>query len=1148
MKEHRVRYSVLVAALLSAAHGLYAAEQNEKVLFRADFEAATAADMWEVGRVAKDESADNGTMVLRTVGTGYGASIQSKFTRTPHFVVGKDTWLAFDYYMPEPIAFRCQVENKGKRADGKKKGNMRREITPVGGEWVHVSFPVHELYAANGSKVIEGDPIVYLNFFMDADPKGDPGLLIDNLTAVEKGVKKEAAPAVAPPAPVAVRPGDRTATRLLYSFEKGQELQELRAKAEGVDLIVVQDNGVTEGKNCSRLTMLKKGGWIDLYLGANAIRNWSDFDYFAMDVYTEDVGRHTLVLELWDQDSRNYATRCTLSGKPTHPGKQTLMWRINRAARNNKSEGLDWHEMEPKDKIQMDRLKKVKFIGTSMKDRDVVFWIDNLRLLQEDAAKPKITVWLPETAVAFDFDGLGNTTPGFKAAGPKTIFKEDEPGSFGFLNSAGLVSGGKGWPDGLTGKFVMAKKGEAFTFKANLPNGDYLVWLCAGKVIQPDMKNRHYLLRLNDAVLCDENPSFKTFCSEEYLYRFMWTPYSERQHAVWHNFIKRMYPATMRQVRVGDGALSLEVQNHFVSALIVVPADSKADFEKMTRQLQEKRIEGYYKPIYTPPQKKPARQAADGPYVAYVPLPWTGVGPSTGPTAKERERTKIVAAAARGQRVIMRLAVTPFEGLGKSQVKVAALTGPGTIPADAVTGYHLNHGSGVLLPSLELDMEKGITQCFWFWLKVPDNAAAGPYTGTFTFVPGQGAPTAVPVELEVYPFTLADILPVSYGMYYGGRSQPAFPEDVKREKLKQQLELMREIGFTAVQAGGPSTYADPDRGVVKLTLNTLFFDLAREVGMGRHPEQRLMVTSLGIGRVIGRRLPGPSHGYGTDRNPGIELKQPGFKDLAIKAYRQYKELLDATGMPYAIEVVDEPREMPNPWNRNLADTITYADLLHEGGLRGTFVTPMGDGSGGKDYTSLVDHIDIVSVHAYPASKGMIRGAREKNKILWLYNTGMDRYSWGFYSWRVGSTGRWEWHFCFGSGAGVGGYPNLEWYNPFGGLRGAAVNAPYWKYRGGVLFKPMFFNVAQGITDYAYLYTLEQAIEKNRGTGANKQTVDEATAFLDALKRVIPEFPKLKGMTSEEDGALVGMGIEGETKQQLDEWRTKIAQYLKVLLK
>ena len=170
--------------------------------------------------------------------------------------------------------------------------------------------------------------------------------------------------------------------------------------------------------------------------------------------------------------------------------------------------------------------------------------------------------------------------------------------------------------------------------------------------------------------------------------------------------------------------------------------------------------------------------------------------------------------------------------------------------------------------------------------------------------------------------------------------------------------------------------------------------------MGRHPKQYLMGEALGVGRGIGHRLIGEDGGLKIDRNPGLELRQPVFRDYFVNAMRQERDFIRRIGMPVALEVSDEPRENPNPWNRNLADSIAYGDLMREAGVV-SFITPMGDTESGKDYTVLADHVDIISTHAWKGSAGLIARTRAKGKTLWLYNTGMDRFSWGFYNWRRG---------------------------------------------------------------------------------------------------------------------------------------------------
>jgi len=320
-------------------------------------------------------------------------------------------------------------------------------------------------------------------------------------------------------------------------------------------------------------------------------------------------------------------------------------------------------------------------------------------------------------------------------------------------------------------------------------------------------------------------------------------------------------------------------------------------------------------------------------------------------------------------------------------------------------------------------------------------------------------------------------------------------------------------------------------------------DLAREVGMGRHPKQYQMGNTLGLARAIGRRVLGKSGGM-VDQQPGIELQQPEFRGYFMNALRQYRAVIEKSGLPVAVEIVDEPREVPNPWNRNLSDTITYAQMVRDAGLRG-FITPMADANAGKDYTVLADYADIVSVHAWKASEKLMAKSKENKATLWLYNTGMDRFSWGFYNWRAGSEGRWEWHFCWPEDTASGGYPGREWYNPFTGSHGMAPLAPA-NYSGGMLFNSAFLDVCEGINDYTYLFTLETTLDRCEKEGRHAAIVKDAKAFLDALRRVIPAIPGTKGLVNDTDGALVGLGISDESRLQAPQWRAKIAAFLRQL--
>ena len=77
----------------------------------------------------------------------------------------------------------------------------------------------------------------------------------------------------------------------------------------------------------------------------------------------------------------------------------------------------------------------------------------------------------------------------------------------------------------------------------------------------------------------------------------------------------------------------------------------------------------------------------------------------------------------------------------------------------------------------------------------------------------------------------------------------------------------------------------------------------------------------------------------------------------------------------------------------------------------------------------------------------------------------------------------------------------------------------------MLFQSKFLDVSEGITDYAYLITLNKAIQAAEKEGAHTAAVKEAKAFLAVLDRAIPALPDAKGLVNESDGVLRRHGRE-----------------------
>lgn len=776
-------------------------------------------------------------------------------------------------------------------------------------------------------------------------------------------------------------------------------------------------------------------------------------------------------------------------------------------------------------------------------------------------------VALPDGAIAFHFGG-------HKFANMRSVTSgtqySDQSG-YGFIQPHDMSNTGNyGWPTTFHQALVYPEKsGVDFQFKAKVAPGKYWAHLTYNPMIRPDMTDTRYQLKLNDWTIMDDDPTPEQFNGEKYLYRFLWTQYSERPDAIWNNYLRKMYISQTHEISATDGMVTLKGINQVLYALILVPAEKKADFDKLANTLEQQMLDSYHNGAYyaIPEHAKPQKQAGDGDYVMYVPAEGQAVMPWTGPTDAERARTTLKRGGTRGQRLALQLAVVPFADLGKSELQLHDLKGDaGTIPASNIQGHFKNYRCGnlnkamfsrddwsskcdvtemVLLPSLSLEMEEGITQNYWLWMKIPPDARPGMYKGNFTFRPAAGKTTDVPVEIEVYDFALQQDLPDAFGMY-GTGVDPALVDDATRRKvMTDRFTWMRQIGLTAITLHAPSIIKGND-GSLTTKYDTMPLEVAKAVGMGKDPQQAMMIENLFLlGRYIGYHMPGSPGPEAIDRSPGMELTLPGFGDLFVKYASDFKTTLDSLGLPIVANIVDEPREKYiNPWNRNFDDTMKYISLTRESGNWRVAMNPMGDIDHyvNKDYTPLIDACDVMSTHAWPQAQKIMTQTPQKGKTLWLYNCGMDRLTWGFYNWKVQSHGRWEWHFAFPEEDSFREYKSAEWYNPFTNNNGYGPPAPYSKYPGGMLYQSVFLQVAEGINDARYLYTLEKAIAKKNG---NDPTVQKAKALLDTIRQQIPDYPKVEGLGT---GAGVGAVKSDQALALTETWRTQIAELLKVLAK
>jgi len=921
---------------------------------------------------------------------------------------------------------------------------------------------------------------------------------------------------------------------------------------ENTKVAVVTEH-TTVGKKALRADFTDIG-WPGIYVDGFPA-DWSGVNYLAVDVY--NPGTKTIELCGWvkDDPKANVGNRFNFVGLLAEPGQHTIRlglaceYKGNGAPLNNKNIlGLA--------------------LGPRQNQGAVTLFFSNLRLETMEA------YWrcaVPPGGMGFKFSPM--PFPGMVTITSQSVFNAQT--GVGFTSTDGLSSQASQWPDSLTGGFTMQSMGKECEFKVNLPNGEYLVWLSAGKLVRPvwlsngrtyrQQNPHHFLLAVGGTTVVDQTLDDLQMAGTNYMGRFLLAPSPVRPERIWETYINVMYPGTTHSVTVTNGALSFKFANYFLSAIVIVPVAKKVEFEKAVQAIREKRIESFVSTVKTPHAHAEVPGAGD--YAIWVPgeaklsveLNTTAFRPEAlGPTSvpieeSERKPAQLQAAGALGQHVIMNLAVTPNTDLGRCTLVLADLVGPGRIPAAVIQGFFQNHfyngrdwGGSVLSPTLTLEMDKGITRPLWLRVAVPVDAKPGHYKATFTFKPGNGKPTDVPVDFEVYPFRLCDNLPVAWGFY--GRLGP-LPEwcspETRKRILTDRLAWLRDLGLTSITVESPGVGKLNADGTVAMKFDPTLLEAAKAAGLACNPTQALFDDAfcVNICKGIARYLPGC--------HPGSEFKDPKYRGYCLDAAKQYRQFIDKLGIPVVVGAPDEPRETSiNAWNRNFDYSVEYLNILAEAGLR-NHTNPMADSSGKKDYSQLVDYTDVLSTHGWIHSAKLVHQTQARKKTLWLNNTGKDRYTWGFYNWRVGSSGRWEWHIHWTDegddvvGRHPGGYPNSEWFNPMTRRECLTQEAPFDLCQGGFAFDNRMIRVSQGITDYAYVYTLEQALKANYG-GPQAKIAAEARAFLEEIKNAMPEFPKIKGMDSASHGAEVGEGSEDEARLHVGEWRMKIGAYLKQL--
>ena len=848
--------------------------------------------------------------------------------------------------------------------------------------------------------------------------------------------------------------------------------------------------------------------------------DWSAFDYLRLTVANTGKARTTVWLYLYDGNAGTEAKRAEF-GAGVDPGQRVEMAvPLGLLCRADGSGCLNLQGMS-KVRVTFERQPAPGQIV-----------LERLTLLKVfDGPKPFLF---------FDFYA-GDRIPaaGTLPVTPKCEYsKKDGYGFTSVKDLAPVIRAGGKFPvfgDGLAGSKI--------PFVADVPNGKYEVQVIAFAMDGQGVHLFGYSIDAQGKRVVEAPLTEDVFYSGEGLY---WGAdrFHDPTRTLWQQYGREYFKPHVFQAEVTDGQLRVDFNNCGVYAMWIYPADQAAAGQARVEAIQGEQdwrvatsvarlADG---PDAGAPTEPDAETKARG-YVLFA-RPYTlMVYPNRNPRPDELLK-KLELAAAPGEYEPTTFAVRPLKDLRSAHVEVSDLAGPdgAVLPKAAVkvdlVKYFPLKGTGIdytltpsyLFPYRRLNLTKDFSRQYWLSVHVPEGQKPGLYVGKVKFEAGGGGLAELPIELRVYPFTLA-ASPVNHGFFNSRATNyqmvklfPGKAEALAREVLDAEVQDMIAHGAGGNTLPGPvfkSVGKDGANLVLDWTDAKLFAEVLRKHGLDK-------VEHIG----------GPG-------NIVWALAKRGIKEFSPEFVRAYKDLCGQSvafwkeqGIKIVFQVTDEPRETDlNDWNRNRVDTIKYLKLTREvPGLK-TMVTPMGDADGfGNPYTPLMPLLDVWATHCWPGSiRGIYMAGKEKIAELWYYNDGVDRFQWGYHLWRSDALADFEW--CYGWEAR--GAPPL--IDDAIGLNDTVV--PWAK---GVLPKINYEWAREGVDDLRYLATLEKALADAPKDGPAAESAKEARAFLDGLRKVLPESPEAALVTGAEAGALYS---EGGVKTYFDSWRKQAAEYI-----
>lgn len=707
---------------------------------------------------------------------------------------------------------------------------------------------------------------------------------------------------------------------------------------------------------------------------------------------------------------------------------------------------------------------------------------------------------------------------------------------YGWLDAEGPTEAGK-WPgdkpetwESRSNLNVVSRRGPddlarslatgPATFALDLAPGKYEVWVLSG-----DAGHLEYIPREPYRIIVEGKTAFEFDISAEEFIRKFETPVFEdelSQTDVWRNDIEPRFKWSRVVVAVEDGQLTVNVASNkrdnsvadltgdyaytetrsgppvrftgALNAMLVLPAttdaSSGAQAIKAIDDWRQQNINQKWPQSDTDTDSFTGFTTADHER-GYTISPVNTLSPVRPKDRQPNNQTAIRLRATPGEYVPITFAITPLTDLGETRVDFNTLQGLSNA-AKKTTSTEGNLVSGVVryqarsikkptrgwrpgpamvVPTNQWNIRKGVSKQFWLTYQVPDDMSPGLYTGTIEINPEHAVSTRLVAELEVLPFRLQRPTQLAIGMTYFSPVQYAATGEADFwRRMRAEFTDMHAHNMTTIQYAG-IRMDDYDRVEHALALY-------RKTGF----EQPLTLLE--------------SHGamWRLRRN-GIPWESAEFHTQYVQFVRDFLEQAQRRQWPPVI--INFGDEFTNTAMEKFGADVAR-NLKQIPGI-----VTSADANGYKEVELMAPEVDIVAFNqGWEGPEGVNRGKELLNKgtidlILnagatpWLVNIGMDRFSNGYWFWkmiRLGVRGKLEWIY-----RNYNGMP----FNTFDAqpLRAHAV------YPGpdGTAIPSLDYEwMRMGLDDLAYLHTLEQLVASSRSEPAKDAAVTAAEAFIHRL--------------------------------------------------